>query len=85
MAVSGALDKVADGLTANPGGPPSPERKTKAIHMLKDIQEFENKDKVKIMQLIRADVAVADALLAVSNEPELRDMFLHAEIDTASA
>jgi hypothetical protein len=83
MAVSGSLDKVAEALALNPGGPSSPQRKTAAIKVLTMSTSFNQHEKVQIMQLIRADTSVADTLLAIEEE-ELRDAFLRAEIEGAS-
>jgi hypothetical protein len=83
MAVSGSLDKVAQALMVNPNGPPSPERKTRAIKALKSLG-LTPIQKVRVLQLIHSDTSVADTFLAIEEDPELSLEFLLAEIESAS-
>jgi hypothetical protein len=84
MAVSGSLDKVAQALMVNLNGPPSPERKTRAIKALKSLDRLTPIQKVRVLQLIRSDTSVADTFLAIEEDPELSLEFLLAEIESAS-
>ena len=79
FAVSESLKEVANALSRDPGGPSSPQRKTQAIEAIKKMQ-LNVADKIRALQLIRADTSVADVLLALDNDDDMREQFLLAEI-----
>jgi hypothetical protein len=87
MAVSGSLNKVADALMFNPGGPPSPSRRTAAIRAVKQIDALTQTQKIQIVQLITADTNIADSFLALDgpDDEDLRIAYLLAEINTPRA
>ncbi|KAJ7663581.1 hypothetical protein B0H17DRAFT_1211595 [Mycena rosella] len=79
FAVSESLKEVANALSRDPGGPSSLQRKTQAIEAIKRMQ-LDVADKICALQLIWADTSVADVLLALDNDDDMREQFLLAEI-----
>ncbi|KAJ6467017.1 hypothetical protein C8R45DRAFT_1106431 [Mycena sanguinolenta] len=79
LAVSESLKAVATALGRDPGGPSSPQHKTQAIAIVMKM-EIDQQDKIRALQLIRADTSVADVLLAIDENTEMCKGFLLAEI-----
>ncbi|KAJ6447433.1 hypothetical protein C8R45DRAFT_1115883 [Mycena sanguinolenta] len=82
MSISNSLKEVASALGSDPGGPSSPQQKTRAISLLTKLG-LTKAEKLAAMQLIRKDTSFADVLLASveedvdgdnNNNPECYDM-----------
>ncbi|KAJ7754222.1 hypothetical protein DFH07DRAFT_1029627, partial [Mycena maculata] len=82
FAVSESLKEVALALGRDPGGPSSPQRKTKAITVIKKLTIADD-DKVRALQLIHHDTSFADVLLALDEDDPFREAFVLAEIRAA--
>ncbi|KAJ6594787.1 hypothetical protein B0H19DRAFT_1247426 [Mycena capillaripes] len=81
LAVSESLKEVANALARDPGGPSSPQCKAQAAGIVKNMTLGPQK-RIRALQLIRADTSVADVLLAIEDDTEMRTEFLLAEIQT---
>ncbi|KAF7366241.1 Myb-DNA-bind-3 domain-containing protein [Mycena venus] len=79
LAVSESLKEVANALARDPSGPSSPQRKTQAVGIVKNMT-LNLQNRIRALQLIRADTSVADVLLAIEDDTEMSINFLLAEI-----
>ncbi len=66
MSVSISLDRVAEALALNPGGPSSPQRKTEAVKKVSRSACFSHEEKIEIFCLICSDTSVADTFLGIT-------------------
>ncbi|KAF8065310.1 hypothetical protein FPV67DRAFT_1671582 [Lyophyllum atratum] len=83
MDASVAMKDIANALRFDLGGPPSPQRKTKAICIIAKIPELTKLEKVQVVQLIRSDTSIADSFLAIEDR-ELGLDYLRAELQPSS-
>lgn len=80
MAMSESLQGIAAALKADSTGPTTPQRKTAAIKTIMTLGLTEAEEPL-VLRLIRADVGIADVLLAIPDiNPERRVAYLRSEL-----
>ncbi|KAJ7582423.1 hypothetical protein C8J56DRAFT_1055479 [Mycena floridula] len=72
MAVSSSLNKVAEALTVNPGGPSSPQHRCEAVLSIKKMEDFSQHEKIQMYCFL----ALIDP-----EDPELAIGYLRSEVD----
>ncbi|KAJ7136185.1 hypothetical protein C8R44DRAFT_729661 [Mycena epipterygia] len=83
MAVSELLEGIATAFQADSTGPASPKQKTDAIKLIAVMPQFMKEERVRIVQLIRADTVIADAFLALGDlDPEYQVNYLRTKLQT---
>ena len=61
------------------GGPPTPERRIKAINLVDDDGEFSDNEQAHVMVLFSRDIAIADTFTGIKSK-SIRTAFIRAQM-----